>query len=710
VKSSTNHPRFTSSAGHPLAAVPGDERNKPERALSADNIIEAPRDSRQQQPAVEIRNVVFTYDGTAAPALRGIDLTLKPGEMVGVMGASGAGKSTLAKCLNRLVPAFERGEFNGTVRVQGRALDGARVSDVSPLVGMVFQDFEAQLLSTNVALEVAFTMQQIGMPREEIAARIEPALAAVGLNGFAHRDPTSLSGGEKQRLAIASVLALRPGVIVLDEPTTDLDPEGKAEVFALIRQLREQGLSLIVIEHEAEELRGCDRLLLLREGRVVAQGPPASVMTQLELLETCGVHPPDLNRALALLGIRAHAADIDEAEAMIRQALSISAGSTERFRPTIPIEQAEIVDGAVSHPRGARILIPPPDQETLGGAEQSRARQAEPSGAGEPTPMAKPAGALVSRSPERSRGGRGETSLPNGPQVPVKDAHDSKESATGGSEVARGSNAPPLAEAERLYFSYPLGPRVLDAINFRIYPGEFVAIVGQNGSGKTTLAKHLVGLLTPTEGRVLLEGRDRRSLTPADTAHKAGYVFQNPDHQIFASAVAAEVAFGPRNFGLSEEEIEQRVSEVLHAVNLDDAREHDPFLLSKGERQRLAVASVLALRPRLLILDEPTTGLDYREQRRMMGLVSELNRTGIAIMIITHAPWLVAEYARRVVLMRRGGILFDGPVEKFFQHDELLGQSSFRPPEVTVLARRFGLVALSPDEFAAGIRALGDKS
>ena len=201
------------------------------------------------------------------------------------MGASGAGKSTLAKCLNRIVPEFEGGDLQGVVRIGGRSLDGARVCDVAPTVGMVFQDFEAQLFSTNVAHEVAFAMEQVGMAREEIARRIGPALEAVGLAGFEHRDPTSLSGGEKQRLAIASVLALQPVVIVLDEPTTDLDPEGKAEVFALIRSLREQGLSLIVIEHEAEELRECDRIVLLREGEIIADGAPHDLMTRLELLE-----------------------------------------------------------------------------------------------------------------------------------------------------------------------------------------------------------------------------------------------------------------------------------------------------------------------------------------------------------------------------------------------------------------------------------------
>jgi energy-coupling factor transport system ATP-binding protein len=657
VKPTAIHPQSTAGASRPHEASPAGERERGNRTISSDNLIDGTSDSPQAQTAVEMRNVVFTYDGAGIPALRGIDLTVKPGEMVGIMGASGAGKSTLAKCLNRLVPAFERGDFNGAVRIHGRALDGARVSDVSPLVGMVFQDFEAQLFSTNVALEIAFTMQQIGMAREEIAARIEPALAAVGLTGFAHRDPTSLSGGEKQRLAIAAVLALRPGVIVFDEPTTDLDPQGKAEVFALIRKLREQGLSLIVIEHEADELRGCDRVLVLRDGEVVAQGPPVSVMTQLELLESCGVHPPDLNRALAMLDIRAHAANVDEAEGLIRQAFSISSDHTAQARTMNFVSPLGVPHGRSTHPNTGGNQIPSPDEGTRGGAPWSRAN----------------------------------------------------ESATYVSELRKGSSFAPLAEAEQLYFSYPLGPRVLDAINFRICPGEFVALVGQNGSGKTTLAKHLVGLLTPTTGRILLEGRDRISLRPAETAHKAGYVFQNPDHQIFASSVAAEIAFGPRNFGLNEQEVEQRVVEVLHAVNLEGARARDPFLLSKGERQRLAVASVLALRPRLLILDEPTTGLDYREQRRMMGLVNDLNRAGIAIIIITHTPWLVAEYARRVVLMRRGRILFDGPVDRFFHQDELLQQSSFRPPEVTLLAHRFGLAALSPEGFASALRTRAER-
>lgn len=560
----------------------------------------APSDS-----AAALSNVVFTYHGNDRPALDGVSLALKPGAMVGVMGASGAGKSTIAKCLNRIVPAFEGGTFSGVVTIGSLSLDGSRVCDAAPLVGMVFQDFEAQLFSTNVAHEVAFAMEQVGLPAAEIRARIGPALDSVGLHGFDNRDPTSLSGGEKQRLAIASVLALRPSVIVLDEPATDLDPEGRAEVFRLIHGMRAQGLSLIVCEHEAKELALCDHLILLDNGAIVLEGPPSEVLHQLDQLEQYGVHPPDLNRILAGLGIDAHATSLDEGERLIRTHLP----RLDSSRPS-------------SKPTEVNFANPVPPAATY--------------------------------------------------------------------------SAPPIVEVEKLSFAYEFGPPVLNGINLTIAPGEFLAIVGQNGSGKTTLAKLIVGLLKPTGGQILVGGRDRATLSVADTAREAAYVFQNPDHQIFAATVEDEVAFGPRNFGLASDEVARRCDEVLQAVNLTAQRRADPFLLSKGERQRLAVASVLALRPRLLILDEPTTGLDYREQRRMMALVSELNRSGIAIVMITHTPWLVAEYARRVVLMRHGEILYDGSVRCFFDDPALLEGSSFVPPAAPALAARFGLRALTP--------------
>lgn len=557
--------------------------------------------------AVTVEDVTFTYPGAAKPALRGVSFAQSAGEMIGVMGASGAGKSTLAKCLNRIVPEFEDGDFRGAILINGERLAHLRVCEVAPKVGMVFQDFESQLFSTNVAHEVAFAMEQVGMERADMNGRIAPALEAVGLRGFEHRDPTSLSGGEKQRLAIASVLALRPGLIVLDEPTTDLDPQGRAEVFALIRKLRAQGLSLIVIEHEAEELRSADRIIVLREGEIVADDSPRAVFARSELLEECGVRPPGLGHALKLLGIEAQAESVEQAHSAI----------------------------VAAYPR-----------------------------------------------------------LANTVRV-------SEDSASSTAQIPQATAA--LVEVENVSFSYS-EPRVLDSIDLRVEAGDFLAIVGQNGSGKTTLAKQIVGLLHPAAGRVMLSGKDRTTMRPAETAREVAYVFQNPDHQIFAATVEEEVAFGPRNFGLGEEEIKRRCEEVLIAVGLQDERQSDPFLLSKGERQRLAVASVLVLKPRMLILDEPTTGLDHREQLRMMALVRELNRSGIAIVIITHTPWLVAEYARRVVLMRKGAKIFDGGVREFFMHDELLRSSSFRPPEITELSRHFGTLALSTDEFVEWVK------
>ena len=555
--------------------------------------------SQTADGAVRIDDLTFTYADGRQPALREVNLAQRVGEMIGIMGASGAGKSTLAKVLNRIIPELEGGDLRGAVVLGGRSIAASHVRDLAGEIGMVFQDFESQLFSTTVAHEVAFAMERVGMPRGEILARLTPALEAVGLRGFEDRDPTTLSGGQKQRLAIASVLALRPRVVVLDEPTTDLDPEGRTEVFALIRKMREEDTSLIVIEHEADELRQCDRIVILRDGAIIAQGAPAVVMPRIALLEECGINAPGLDRVVQMLGIEHHPANIAEAEERIRKLL-----------PSAPHSTQVTSDGTQT--------------------------------------------AIV----------------------------ESK----------------PILQVDSASFSYPEGPRVLDQMSLTIRAGEFIAIVGQNGSGKTTLAKMSVGLLAPDSGTILLEGRDRTTLRPAETAREIGYVFQNPDHQIFADTVEAEVKFGPRNFGLDDREIESRCAEVLAAVGLENERATDPFLLGKGQRQRLAVASVLALRPRLLILDEPTTGLDYREQRKMMKLVSELNASGVAIVMITHTPWLVAEYARRVILMRAGRKLFDGPVREFFVQDELLRTSSFKPPEVTTLGRRFGTIALSATE------------
>jgi energy-coupling factor transport system ATP-binding protein len=262
--------------------------------------------------------------------------------------------------------------------------------------------------------------------------------------------------------------------------------------------------------------------------------------------------------------------------------------------------------------------------------------------------------------------------------------------------------APPLLEVQALGHRYPDGREALRGVSLTVRRGEFLALIGRNGSGKTTLAKHLNGLLRPTAGRVTLDGRDAGALRLEEVAQRVGYVFQDPDHQLFAASVVDEVAFGPRNLGLPAAAVEVRVAEALAAVDLHEP-DADPFLLDKGARQRLAVAAILALRPDVLVLDEPTTGLDHPEQLRMLALLRRLHAAGRTIVVITHTPWVIAEHAERVVLLADGRLRFDGPPRAFFADPELVVAAAFRAPDVTRLGQLLGCTPLSVEELVSWI-------
>jgi energy-coupling factor transport system ATP-binding protein len=548
-------------------------------------------------PAIAVRGLTVTYEGEMRPALDGVDLDVPPGALVVVMGATGAGKSTLARALARIVPCFTAGDVAGEVRLLGTPVDGRRVGELAGTIGMVFQDFEAQLFSTDVTQEVVFALEQTGVPAAEMPERVRRALAAVGLAGFEGRDPTTLSGGEKQRLAIAGLLALRPPIMVLDEPTTDLDPAGRAEVLRTLAALRAEGLTLVLIEHDVAAALDADALVLLREGRIVAHGEPAALLADVDACVAAGVRAWDVARVFADLGLAAPPRDVEAAAARL---------AAEGLRPRAP--------------------------------------------------------AFLRRT---------------------------------------AISGPAAIEVRGLRHVYDTGHVALDGVDLRIRRGELVALVGRNGSGKTTLAKHLNGLLAPTAGEVRVHGRRIDGLPLEELAQEVGYVFQDPDHQLFAASVEEEVAFGPRNLRLSDAEVARRVADVLAAVGLDGQRDADPFLLDKGVRQRLAVAAVLALGPDVLVLDEPTTGLDFPEQQKMMAFLRGLNAAGRTIVIVTHTPWVIAEHADRVVLLADGRVRFDGEVRDFYADDALLGVASFRAPDVTRLGRLLGCTPLSVDELVS---------
>jgi energy-coupling factor transporter ATP-binding protein EcfA2 len=555
------------------------------------------------EAAVSIRNLSFRYKGSSETAIEDISLEIQPGEFVVVMGPSGAGKSTLCQVLNGLIPHLMRGSISGDVAISGLSTKDNSVGAMARHVGMVFQDFEAQLFSTSVLLEVAFAPENFGLPREEIGRRVVAALEEVHLTGFERRQPASLSGGQKQRLAIASVLASSPSIVCLDEPTTDLDPVGKQEVFEIANKLRGQNTTLIVVEHETPEALLATRVVLMADGRILEDGPTEDVLRKVELFHQ----------------IRAMPMQIPDLFSRLHYAV--------RDRPLT-------VDDAVAEYESGRIAID------------------------------------VSKHTARI-------------------AEEAERTSTYGEQVV---------EMAELSHRYDTGLVAVKDVSFEIRRGEFVAVLGQNGSGKTTMIKHLNGLLRATSGGVAIVGKDAAKSSVLELGAHVGYVFQNPDHQIFSDTVFDEIAFGLRKRKFADDVIRDRVTEALASVGLQGFEEEDPFSLTKGQRQRVAVASVLAMRPDVLILDEPTTGLDYHEQRGMMEMVRGLNEAGSTIIIVTHAMWVVCEFAHRVLVMKEGQLVKDGTTREVFAEGNTLADVALLPPPIVSLGNSLGHTVLTVEE------------
>jgi len=481
---------------------------------------------------IQIRHLTVHYGSTCA--LTGISLDVEAGSFVLVSGPSGCGKSTLALCLAGLVPHVSSARMRGQVRVNGLDAGAHPPAELARHVGLVFQNPATQLFNATVDEEVAFAPRNLGLPAEEIAARVAFALNATGIACLRGRAVHALSAGEQQRVAIASVLALRPRVLVLDEPTANLDWRGTEQVLSTLARLqREEGLTVVVIEHRLQALsRLADRVLLMREGRIAADGRPAEVFAD--------------KARLAALGLRYPWHD---------------AGRDVRAR-------------------------------TSGGGPLSPLSSLPPSGA-------RPLVAL--RGLEAGYGRR----------------------------------------------------RVLHGIDLALYPGEFVALVGDNGVGKSTVARVLAGILRPQRGRVVWD-RPLRRLPPG---RRVGLLFQNPLHQLVCDEVEEEVGFGPRNYGQA---VGDSIEAVLEAADLTAIRHRRPQALSAGQQQRTALAATLALSPRLLILDEPTMGQDWGHLSRLMDFLTHLNRNGQAILLITHDYKLICRYASRIIWLHEGRVLADG--------------------------------------------------
>jgi energy-coupling factor transport system ATP-binding protein len=574
---------------------------------------------------IQVRDLYYAYpppvpDASPTEVLNGVNFDVRPGEFVALLGRVGAGKTTLCLALDGLAPHATGGVFRGHVIVGGLDTRHSTVPELSQTVGLVFQDPETQLTQMRVEDEVAFGPENLGLPRDEIAARVNWALDAIGLAGYRDRNPAFLSGGEKQRVAIAATLAMRPQVLVLDEPTANLDPGGKAAVFSvLLRLAQERAIAILLATQDVERVRRySQRVMVLHHGRIALDGSPAEVFEREAELRAWGIGVPQMvelaHRLSQHRGRPYHFASVSRAVSQLRAEL--------RRQPAVSAP----IDGAVL-----------PEAVPVGAAETA-------------------------------------ARLDEG-QVVV----------------------------DHLIFAYGDGTPALRDVSLSIPSGQFLVLAGPNGSGKTTLAKHLNGLLRPSAGRVMVAGQDTRTLRVPQLARIVGYVFQNPDHQIFAPTVREEIAFGLRLQGLGQDEVDRRVDEGLRRGALSEVADLPPATLGSGQRRLVTLAAVLATRPTILVLDEPTGGLDWRSRQDLMDRVSEFNSAGGTVILITHDVRAISECAGRTIVLRSGRILFDGPPAALFANRGVLAEARLTVPPAVRVAQRLVASGAVPGSLA-GIR------
>lgn len=512
---------------------------------------------------ISIRDLTYRYPNPNGlqPALADINWQVEDGEFVLLAGPSGSGKSTLLRCLNGLVPHFSGGTIAGEITVAGLNPITAGPHLLSRHVGFVSQSPESQAVLDEVEAEIAFGLENAAIPPQEMRVRVEEVLDLLDLAPLRNRTLPTLSGGERQRVMIAAALALRPSILVLDEPTSQLDPQSAEDVLRTLVRLNEDlGLTILLAEHRLERvLRYVDRLTYLEDGQIVADGAAREVVAAVP-----GVPPlVELARELAWEPIP----------------LTIKEG--QRFASKYGY--ANNADTNAVHQNKTQDLAP--------------------------------------------------------------------------FASLREINSTPLLTAERLRFSYHRRP-VLQDVSLELYPGEAVAILGRNGSGKTTMLKCLVGLLAKESGQVCINGRPTDGRDVADISREVAYLPQNPDDLLFAETVLNELEVTLRNHGLQRPRPElELLLDILGLAAVADAYPRD---LSVGQRQRVALGAVMVTEPKIMLLDEPTRGLDPESKRVLVGLWQEWLREGSALLLVTHDVELAALIAHRAMIMSQGEIIAEG--------------------------------------------------
>ena len=538
-------------------------------------------------------------------ALDKVSLNLRDSEFVAILGPSGSGKTTLLNIIGGL-DRYDDGDLviNGisTRQYKDRDWDSYR----NHTIGFVFQSYNLiphQTILSNV--ELALTISGIG--KADRRERARKALEKVGLGEHINKKPNQLSGGQMQRVAIASVLVMRPDVMILDEPTSQLDPEGSDEVFKAVETLTGSGITILMIEQKIEKLAAyCDRILLLHKGKQIAFDTPQKVFSM-----------PDLNN----YGIQAPA-----------------------FTRICKAEGVTLADGT----------YPVTVEEAAGVLREKRLGAPACADGGERAHKA--AGVEAAQA-----GGPAESAVSSDEQFCI----------------------------ENLDFSYLADVPVLKNLNMKLDKRP-TAIIGQNGAGKTTLVKLLKGLLKPVSGSIYFHGEDISGKTVAMLAGNVGYVFQNPDDQIFKYNVMDEILFGPLNIGMDAERAKKEAERALKLTGLTGKEKENPYDLELYERKMTAIASVLAMDTDVLILDEPTIAQDWKGRQIIGGIIRSLSERGKLVIAILHDMDFVAENFERVIIMAHGRVLADGTAKEVFAQEEALKKARLQKPYVMQLCEALG--------------------
>lgn len=554
---------------------------------------------------IKTRDLVYEYyrrdeDGNVTSidtAVDNVSLDVEPGQFISILGHNGSGKSTLAKHINALlIPT------GGTVFVDGK--DTSKPENELPVreeAGMVFQNPDNQIIASVVEEDVGFGPENIGVPTDEIWARVESALKSVGMWEYRKKSPNRLSGGQKQRVAIAGVMAMQPKCIVLDEPTAMLDPDGRAEVIETARELnKKKGVTIILITHYMEEVVFSDRVFVMDHGKIVMNGTPREIFSQVDTLHSYHLTVPQVTELAH--NLRKAGMDIPEG-VLTRDELSDQLISKDLLSKNVPAVQAR--------PESAT------SEKTVDDA------------------------------------------------VLILD-HVSVTYKDGGTET-----------------------QALRDVSLQINKGDFIGIIGHTGSGKSTMIQTLNGLIQPTEGHIYFEGKDigDDDFNKKHLRTQVGMVFQYPEHQLFETTVVEDVKFGPKNEGQDDKECELRAYEALKKVHFpDDSYDASPFELSGGQKRRAAIAGVIAMRPEVIILDEPTAGLDPAGRDEILGLIKEMHdKSGETVLLVSHSMEDVAEYVDRIVVVDKGTIVYDDTPREVFTHVKELESMGLAVPSVTYL-------------------------